>query len=154
MKALATAAIAAVLLLVPSASQAEQVNLAFGGDTYAAGQITTISNPVAHDAFLAGYDVTLSGPVTGDAHMAGYLLGLRIVSAITPIETNARRVAVLAASLVVGGLLTMVPFLGWFVTLLLLAFGFGAIATITMASWSADNSARLAAGNVPATQST
>jgi hypothetical protein len=387
MKAFSTAAIAGLLLLGPAASRADQVNLAFGGDTYAAGQIATVADPVAHDAFLAGYDVTLSGPVTGDAHMAGYmvnanadvagdfyaagfsvtiastvkgdvtamgnnvtvrpaspisgnvrvagnsvvidravqgsvlataatmtlnstiagdlsfygeglsfgpnaridgkvwiqapkeiavpssvaspdrvvfqllespdyaseagktaenlvrgfwfsvwvtalwwlllfvvgaacislapglvhrlqnaaasrpfrrlglgmlafaaviglipvvaltliglllepfvllfvivacsaaylagvyLLGLRIVSAITPIESNGRRIAVLAASLVVGGLLTMVPFLGWFITLLLLAFGFGAIATITMARWSGSDSARLAEGTTAA----
>ena len=72
MKALSTLALAAGLALLAGPSSADQVNLAFGGDSYAAGQITTISDPVAHDAFLAGYDVTLSGPVTGDAHMAGY----------------------------------------------------------------------------------
>jgi hypothetical protein len=72
MKALSTVALAGVLALLAGPSSADQVNLAFGGDSYAAGQITTISEPVARDAFLAGYDVTLSGPVTGDAHMAGY----------------------------------------------------------------------------------
>lgn len=84
------------------------------------------------------------------AYLAGvYFIGLRIATAVTPIETNGRRMVVLALSLVVGGLLTMVPFLGWFVTLVLLAFGFGIMAALTMASWSAGDSARLS-GAAPA----
>jgi hypothetical protein len=58
--------------LLPTATLAEQANLNFGGDTYAAGQTTTIGQPVARDAFAAGYNVTLSAPVTGSAHLAGY----------------------------------------------------------------------------------
>lgn len=84
------------------------------------------------------------------AYLAGvYLIGLRIISAITPVESNGRRIGVLAASLVAGGLLTMVPFLGWFITLLLLAFGFGVIAALTMARWSAGDAERLAVGDAP-----
>jgi hypothetical protein len=61
-----------VAALLPTASLADQVNLTFGGDTYAAGQNTTINEPAGRDAFAAGYNVTLSAPVTGNAHMAGY----------------------------------------------------------------------------------
>lgn len=61
--------------LFPTVSVAEQASLSFGGDTYAAGQTTTINSPVGHDAFAAGYNVTLTAPVTGDAHLAGYNVG-------------------------------------------------------------------------------
>jgi hypothetical protein len=60
MKALSTAALGGVLAPLAGPTTAEQVNLTFGGDSYAAGQVTTISDPVAHDAFLAGYDVGLA----------------------------------------------------------------------------------------------
>jgi hypothetical protein len=62
----------ALAALLSTPSMADQVNLAFGGDTYSAGQTTTINEPVARDAFAAGYNVTLGAPVTGSAHMAGY----------------------------------------------------------------------------------
>jgi hypothetical protein len=67
-------ALVVLATLLPSASLADQVNLNFGGDSYAAGQTTTISNAVARDAFAAGYNVTLSAPVDGSAHMAGYAI--------------------------------------------------------------------------------
>lgn len=62
----------ALAALLPTASLADQVSLNFGGDTYAAGQTTTITDPVSRDAFIAGYNVSLGAPVTGSAHMAGY----------------------------------------------------------------------------------
>ena len=37
----------------PTATLADQASLTFGGDTYAAGQTTTINAPVEHDAFAA-----------------------------------------------------------------------------------------------------
>jgi hypothetical protein len=71
------------------------------------------------------------------AYLAGvYLVGARIWSAISPVQTNLHRIIVLAVSLVLGGLLTMVPFVGWAITLALLAFGFGVIAARVIASWS------------------
>lgn len=82
------------------------------------------------------------------AYLAGtYFIGLRIAVAVTPIESNGRRMAVLALSLVVAGLLTMVPFLGWFISLVLLAFGFGIMAALIITSWSAADSARLSQTN-------
>jgi cytoskeletal protein CcmA (bactofilin family) len=51
---------------------ADEAKLAFGGDQFAAGQVTSIATPVQHDAFAIGNDVTLSGAVSGDAHLAGY----------------------------------------------------------------------------------
>lgn len=65
-------ALIALTAFLPSAVLADQVNLAFGGDSYAAGQTTTINEPVARDAFAAGYTVTLGAPVDGSAHLAGY----------------------------------------------------------------------------------
>lgn len=62
----------AILLLAPIATFADEANLAFGGDQYAAGQNTGISAPVGRDAFAAGFDVSVKAPVTGDAHLAGY----------------------------------------------------------------------------------
>lgn len=58
--------------LLPTAAVADQVGLSFGGDSYAAGQTASISEPVSRDAFIAGYNVSLSAAVTGSAHMAGY----------------------------------------------------------------------------------
>ncbi|WP_127142794.1 hypothetical protein [Pelagibacterium montanilacus] len=51
---------------------AEDSQLVFGGDHYAAGQTTTVRKPVEGDAFVAGYHATLSAPVTGSAHLAGF----------------------------------------------------------------------------------
>lgn len=65
-------ALVALTVFLPSAAFADQVNLAFGGDSYAAGQTTAITEPVARDAFAAGYSVTLGAPVDGSAHLAGY----------------------------------------------------------------------------------
>jgi hypothetical protein len=62
----------ALTALLPTTSLADQASLSFGGDAYAGGQTTTISEPVARDAFAAGYNVTLSAPVAGNAHLAGY----------------------------------------------------------------------------------
>jgi hypothetical protein len=74
------------------------------------------------------------------AYLAGiYLAGVRLWSAIVPVQTNLHRVIVLAVSLVLGGLLTMVPFVGWPITLLLLAFGYGAVAARIIASWPDDD---------------
>lgn len=71
------------------------------------------------------------------AYLAGvYLVGARIWSAMAPLNTNLQRIVTLAVSLVVGGLLTMVPFLGWLITLLFLAFGFGVFAAWVMTRWS------------------
>lgn len=78
------------------------------------------------------------------AYLAGvYLVGVRIIGAATPVDSVGKRIGVLALSLVVAGLLTMIPVLGWLFTLLLLTFGFGVIAAVTMAKWGADDAARL-----------
>jgi cytoskeletal protein CcmA (bactofilin family) len=58
--------------LFASSVQADEASLTFGGDQFAAGQVTSIGAPVQHDAFAMGSDVTLSAPVSGDAHLAGY----------------------------------------------------------------------------------
>ena len=50
--------------LMPGGAMADQVNLAFGGDAYAAGQTATLSQPVARDAFAAGFTVALGAPVS------------------------------------------------------------------------------------------
>lgn len=89
------------------------------------------------------------------AYVVGtYLAGLRIAVAFTPIDTNTKRVIVLAVALVGAGLLTLVPFLGWFVSLALLAFGFGCMASLTMVNWGAGDAARLRDAAPAATQPT
>lgn len=86
------------------------------------------------------------------AYLAGvYFVGARIWSAMAPIATNVQRIIVLALSLVIGGLLTMVPFLGWPITLLLLAFGFGVVAARVIAGWSTGDAAQLNTQAVPPT---
>lgn len=60
------------------------------------------------------------------AYLAGvYFVGLRIMSAFASIDSNAKRVAVLAAALVAAGLLGLIPVLGWLISLVLLMFGMG-----------------------------
>ena len=67
------------------------------------------------------------------AYLGGaYLVGLRIGRAFTPLDSNGRKLAILAAAIVVAGLLAMVPLLGWLLTLLLLVYGFGAIARLLL----------------------
>ncbi len=87
------------------------------------------------------------------AYLAGtYLIGARIAGAIVPLDTRLKRVVALAASIVVAGLLAMIPVLGWLLSLVLLVFGFGAIAVLTMVRWSSRDAARLAAAEGPAAQ--
>ena len=70
------------------------------------------------------------------AYLAGvYFVGVRIWTAFAPVGTNLQRMIVLALSLIVGGLVTMVPFIGWLATLLFLAFGFGVISVRVIARW-------------------
>lgn len=67
------------------------------------------------------------------AHLTGaYLMGVRVARALTSVESNLKRVVVLAVSIVVMGLLGMIPVIGWLLTLVLLCFGFGAMAAIIM----------------------
>lgn len=79
------------------------------------------------------------------AYIAGvYLIGRAIGARITPLTTTGRKVGVLAVSLVIAGLLTMIPFLGWLISLAIVAYGFGVVAALIMTRWSADDRARLA----------
>jgi len=71
------------------------------------------------------------------AYLAGtYLVGSRLIGAMLPLDTAIKRAVALVASIVVAGLLGMVPLLGWLLTLLLVAFGFGAMALVALARWS------------------
>lgn len=80
------------------------------------------------------------------AYLAGtYLLGIRIARALTSVDTNLKRTGVLAASIVVAGLLGMIPVIGWLLTLVVLCFGFGAIAAIIMGRLSSSDRPALAA---------
>jgi len=82
------------------------------------------------------------------AYIAGvYLIGHAIGSRFTSVATTGRKVAVLALSLLLAGLLTMIPFLGWLISLGIVAYGFGVIAALIMTRWSADDRARLASAN-------
>jgi hypothetical protein len=85
------------------------------------------------------------------AYLGGaYLAGIRIAVALFPIDTNLNRVGVLVVSIVLAGLLGMVPVVGWLVTLLLLTFGFGSFGIVTIARWQDKDSARLAAATLAA----
>jgi len=64
--------LAGLLMTLSSPTVADQQSFLFGGDSYAAGQITSIAEPVARDAFEAGNTVTLGVAVAGDAHLAGF----------------------------------------------------------------------------------
>jgi hypothetical protein len=80
------------------------------------------------------------------AYLAGtYLVGLRIGGAFLHIDSNVKRLAVLAVSLVAAVVLGNVPVLGWLITLLILTYGFGVISVVTIARWSAADAPRVQA---------
>jgi glucan phosphoethanolaminetransferase (alkaline phosphatase superfamily) len=79
------------------------------------------------------------------AYLAGvYFTGTQIGRAFFRIETNAHRLAILVASIVIAALIGLIPFAGWLVSLGLTTFGFGAVAVVLMVRWSRDAAARLA----------
>jgi cytoskeletal protein CcmA (bactofilin family) len=84
------------------------------------------------------------------AYVAGvYLIGSAIGRCIAPLATTGRKVAALAVSLVLAGLLTMIPFLGWLISLAIVAYGFGVVAALIMTRWSADDRTRLSGPSMP-----
>jgi cytoskeletal protein CcmA (bactofilin family) len=79
------------------------------------------------------------------AYLSGtYLIGSRIGERLTPIDSAFKRLGVLVASIVVAGLLGMMPILGWLITLALLILGFGAFGLLTLNRWTAADARRLA----------
>ena len=71
------------------------------------------------------------------AYLSGaFFIGLRIASAFVDTNTNLRRLVVLAAALVVAALAGMIPFIGWLITLGIIAFGFGIATAATLQRWS------------------
>ncbi|HEV7717507.1 MAG TPA: hypothetical protein VGO70_00865 [Arsenicitalea sp.] len=85
------------------------------------------------------------------AYLAGtYFLGLRIANAYFRIDTNLKRIGVLAVSLALAALIGSIPFLGWLIVLALVAFGLGIFAIVIMARWSARDAARLHSAPPPA----
>lgn len=72
-----------------------------------------------------------------------YFTGLRIAGAFARVDTNLKRIAVLAASLIVTGLLAMIPIAGWLLVFLLTIFGLGVMAVVLMIRWSARDAERL-----------
>lgn len=80
------------------------------------------------------------------AYLAGtYLLGARVGKALLKVDTNLKRLGVLVASVVVAGLIGMIPFIGWLLTLALVVFGFGVIAKVTVVRWTTPGAAELQA---------
>lgn len=78
------------------------------------------------------------------AYIAGvYLIGMRLGTAFLKIETNVKRLVLLAVSLIGAMLVGMIPVVGWLITLLILAFGFGAFSLATIGRWNAGEAARL-----------
>lgn len=74
------------------------------------------------------------------AYLAGaFLAGLHIANAIRPVDTTLRRLGVLAAALIVSALLGMLPFIGWLFALVLMFFGFGALAIVMTKRWTVGN---------------
>jgi hypothetical protein len=80
------------------------------------------------------------------AYIAGsYFAASNIGAAFLKIDSNAKRLGALAAGLIVAALVSMVPFIGWLITLALVTFGFGTIAALIMVRWSGPDATRLAA---------
>jgi hypothetical protein len=84
------------------------------------------------------------------AYLAGvYLIGHAIGHRIVPLVSAGRKIAALAISLVVAGVLTIVPFLGWLISLALVTYGFGVITGLVVTRWSTDDGVRLGEAKVP-----
>jgi hypothetical protein len=80
-------------------------------------------------------------------YLAGvYLIGSAIVGRITPLRSTAIRVEALAVSLVIAALLVTIPFLGWLITMAIVAYGFGVVAALLIMRWSAGDRERLPSG--------
>jgi len=91
--------------------------------------------------FIALFIVILCGL----GYIAGaFFLGLRIARAFMPIDDNMRRVALLAAALVVAGLLGAIPVLGWLFSLMLTVFGIGIATVALLDRWTARDARRAA----------
>ncbi len=74
-----------------------------------------------------------------------YLIALRIGSAFVEIDTNLKRLGMLAIGLVGAILLGMIPVLGWLITLAIVIYGFGAFTVVTMVRWSDKDATRIRA---------
>jgi hypothetical protein len=82
------------------------------------------------------------------AYLAGaYLIALRVGGAFVKIDSNLKRLGTLGLALIGAVLLGMIPVLGWLITLLITAFGFGAFAVVTMVRWSATDAPRMRAAD-------
>ena len=85
----------------------------------------------------------------GLAYLSGiYLVGQRIARAFMPVDSNAKRVAVFAASLIVVGLLSTIPMLGWLIGFVLMLFGLGTMTAARLDRRS--GGAAIGAGVAPA----
>jgi hypothetical protein len=84
------------------------------------------------------------------AYLAGvYLIGHAIGHRIVPLVSAGRKIAALAISLVIAGVLTIIPFLGWLISLALVTYGFGVITGLVVTRWSTDDGERLGEAKVP-----
>jgi hypothetical protein len=84
------------------------------------------------------------------AYLAGtFFIGLRIASAFVTIDTNLKRLVVLAIALIAAAAIGVIPFLGWLATLGILLFGFGSTAVVVMVRWTSSDAARLGAAPLP-----
>lgn len=77
------------------------------------------------------------------AYVVGcYLVAIRVFAPFLAIDTQLKRIGVLVFALVLATLIGLIPFLGWLITLILVCFGFGA-----MAASRSSRRDRKAAGN-------
>lgn len=96
--------------------------------------------------FLVPFALVFVALACALAYLTGtYLLGVRVARALVSVESNLKRLGVLAVSIVVMGLLGMIPVLGWLSTLVLLCFGFGAITAVVMRRLAASDRPTVAA---------
>ena len=84
------------------------------------------------------------------AYLAGtYLIGSAIGGRMVPLKNTSQKIAAMAVSLIVAALLVAIPFLGWLISLAIVAYGFGVVAALVMTRWSADDRGRLFGGAEP-----
>jgi len=71
------------------------------------------------------------------AYVTGaFLIGLRIARGFLTIDSNVKRLGVMVVALITAGLLGMIPFAGWLLSLTIAIFGFGTATVLLMTRWT------------------
>jgi hypothetical protein len=114
-----------------------------------------VAAPITNSLLVTAQTLTLSAPVSGDLGIFGEVVtfapGAKVAGMVTikapkpidvpasvasadrvtfiAVDSNLKRLGVLVFALILATLIGIIPSLGWLITLALVCFGFGAMAT-------------------------